>query len=600
MKDIMKNTSVIFITLVFSLVACSNSEKDVENPNNNSDEINEVTSVTKIISNISINISTDKATYLPGEKVTFVIDKLPSEALSIRYRTLDNIVAEVKLTTKTWTWTAPPADFTSYMVDLYSKNTDGSETIVGTIAIDVSSDWKRFPRYGFVSDYGKDKTSDVINTEMDWLCRCHINGIQFYDWHNKHHWPLGGTRTNPAESYRDIGNRTVYASTVKNYISAQHQRGMSAMFYNLCYGALDDATSDGVKDKWYSYCDVSHREKDCLALPDGWKSSIFITDPGNSEWQAYIAQRNDDVYANYDFDGYHIDQVGNRGIRYDYDGNRLNNPKGFASFIMAMKKAHPTKKLVMNAVAGYGAESIAGTNDVDFLYNEVWSDQPDFSDLKTIIDANNVYSNNTLKTVFAAYMSYDKANTPGEFNSGGVLLTDAVIFALGGSHLELGGDHNLCKEYFPNSTLKLRTTLKTSLMHYYDFMTGYENILRGTGSENQPVISCSSQKIASCNPKLGYIITYSKLVENMQIIHFLNFTKANSLSWRDLDGTMPEPPLLSTIAMQIKYSKKANKIWVASPDINGGVPQEITFIQKNGIIDFFLPSLKYWTMLVIE
>ncbi len=34
-------------------------------------------------------------------------------------------------------------------------------------------------------------------------------------------------------------------------------------------------------------------------------------------------------------------------------------------------------------------------------------------------------------------MNYNKADNRGEFNTPGILLTDAVMFALGGSHLEL-------------------------------------------------------------------------------------------------------------------------------------------------------------------
>ncbi len=58
-------------------------------------------------------------------------------------------------------------------------------------------------------------------------------------------------------------------------------------------------------------------------------------------------------------------------------------------------------------------------------------DEAGFKDLHTIIKANDQYGNHALKTVFAAYMNYDKAgSSTGEFNTPGVLLTDAVIFAL--------------------------------------------------------------------------------------------------------------------------------------------------------------------------
>ena len=60
-------------------------------------------------------------------------------------------------------------------------------------------------------------------------------------------------------------------------------------------------------------------------------------------------------------------------------------------------------------------------------------------------------------------MNYDLANNMGTFNTPGVLLTNAVIFALGGSHLELG-EHMLCKEYFPNSNLGMSSELQEAMV----------------------------------------------------------------------------------------------------------------------------------------
>ena len=94
-----------------------------------------------------------------------------------------------------------------------------------------------------------------------------------------------------------------------------------------------------------------------------------------------------------------------------------------------------------------------------------------------------------MKTVFAAYMNYDKAgSSTGEFNTPGVLLTDAVIFALGGSHLELG-DHMLCREYFPSTALQMNDVLKTAMIRYYDFMTAYQNLLRDKDTEAEISVS---------------------------------------------------------------------------------------------------------------
>ena len=595
---------ICLILFVVCFLACG----DKDSPDNGGEtggETGGVTDVTPVTSNLIVNLSTDKACYKPGEAVIFTADQIPGNT-KIRYRYLNKVIEEKDMTAATWTWTPPAIDFRGYMADLYQKESNGTEVIVGVIAVDVSSDWTRFPRYGFVAAFGGDKTEDKIKEEMAYLNRHHINGVQFQDWHNKHHWPLGGSRDKLDETYKDIANRTIYTSTVKNYIKVQHGFGMKSIFYNLCFGALNDAKDDGVKEEWYVFMNTDRTGKDSHQLPSSWKSDIYLLDPANTEWQEYIAQRNDDVYANIAFDGYQIDQLGNRGIRYDYSGRVVNFPRGYASFINAMKEKHPDKRLVMNAVSSYGGQQIAETGKVDFLYNEVWGDESEFKNLRSIIYANNVYGKYELKTVFAAYMNYNVANNKGLFNTPGVLLADAVMFALGGAHLELGGDHMLCKEYFPNDNLSMKEDLIDAMVHYYDFLTGYQNFLRDGGTENELEISCTNSRmnlavwVDKQNPQTGKVATLAKIVEGKQVIHLLNFTQANSVSWRDLNGDMPEPRLISDAILQFNAKEKISKIWTASPDAHGGASRELAFKQENGVVTFTLPSLKYWTMLVLE
>ncbi len=594
----------LFFSVLVLMSACSKTEEKSEGGGSTTGGTitGGTTDVTKVIDNLVVDLSTDKAFYKPGETITFTASTLP-QGTTVRYRSRNNVMSEQSLTSSSWTWTAPSTDYTGYLVDLYTTESDGTEVILGTIGVDVSSDWTHFPRYGFVATFDDTKRVDgKIEEEIEFLNRYHINGVQFQDWHNKHHWPLGGTRDNLYDVYKDIANRDVYTSVVKKYIDVIHSYGMNTMFYNLCYGALSDAAEDGVQEEWYIFKNSGRVDKDSHDLPASWKSNIYLLDPSNTDWQAYIGERNDDVYANFDFDGYQIDQLGDRGDRYDYYSNKVNLPRGYASFIEAMKQKHPTKKLVMNSVSSYGASAIAGTGLVDFLYNEVWEDEGSFSDLQTIVKANDSYSGNTLKTVFAAYMNYDKANGgSGYFNTPGVLLTDAVIFALGGSHLELG-DHMLCQEYFPQDALEMSDELKTSIVRYYDFLTAYENLLRdtNTSSEISALPSSSNVSINVWPPKKGAVSAYSKDVDGKQVIHLLNFVNADDLSWRDLNGTMPTPSTLSSIPLTLSESSKVKKIWVASPDFLAGASQELAFEQKDGVVTFELPNLKYWTMIVVE
>ena len=588
------------IALVILAVSCGKDPQGGENPgiNPGPGETNSVTEVIAVQSDITVDLKTDKAIYAPGEEVTFT-GNVPSDA-KIRYRHMGETIHEHAASGNQWTWTAPSADGQGYMVEVYRQRDEKTDLVLGTIAVDVSSDWTMFPRYGFVGDFGKNKLdAGVIEAEMEFLNRCHINGVQFYDWHNKHHWPLGGTMEKLDEVYKDIANRDVYNAAVKKYIDVQHSYGMKAMFYNLAFGVLDDARADGVKKEWNLYKKSGREDQDAHTLPGGWKSNIYLV---NAEWQNYLIERNKEVYHHLDFDGFHIDQLGSRGTRYDWNGKQVDLPSGYASFINAMKKAHPDKRLVFNAVSSYGSNRIAETGNVDFCYNEVWGSEEQFKDLYTIIKTNDMNSNHTLKSIFAAYMNYECSNR--EFNIPGVLLTDAVIFALGGAHLELG-DHMLCREYFPSQDVKMSPALKTLIVRYYDFMTAYQNLLRGESSKAEvqvEVVSTATRKVPFNNwpPKEASVTTYAKKIGGRTIINFLNFRTVDNLSWRDLKGTRPAPAKVIKSPVKIKYDAKATKVWVASPDQHAGAAQELAFTQENGYISVVLPSLEYWTMLVIE
>ena len=549
----------------------------------------------------SVKITANKACYSPGGQVTFTIDKTIQETVKVRYRHLAEVVGETELTGTTWTWTAPSADFTGYLVDIYKLKHDGKEQLYGSIAVDVSSDWARFPRYGFLSKYPQ-LTEASIKYVISDLARYHINGLQFYDWHYAHHKPLAGTPTNPDQVWKDIANRDTYFSTVKSYIDMAHSYNMKAMFYNLAYGALSNAASDGVSDQWYLYTDASHTNKDCLDLPAPmFKSKIWLLDPSNTGWQQYIASQNRDVYQVLNFDGYHIDQLGNRNrALYSYSGQVVDLQASFGSFISAMKSDQSVKKLVMNAVNQYGQQHIA-QSPVDFLYSEVWGPNDGYKDLAAVINDNNTFSGNTKNTVLAAYMNYDLANSTGFFNTPGVLLTNAVIFSFGGSHLELG-EHMLCKEYFPNNNLHMRGELRDAMIAYYDFLVAYENLLRDGGSGNKPEISCIDYQfgINEWPPLTGKVSVTGREVGSRQVIHLINFTSATSLNWRDNSGSQPAPQSFEKAKLKLNTTKSVKNIWVASPDSNNGTPVALSFSQAAGSVSFELPSLKYWDMVVVE
>ena len=578
----MKILYTLFFATTLSLFSCEKNDTPSNNP------------ITYGETYLKIDISTDKAVYTPGSTVRFSLASMPSGSYKVRYSYLGEVIKEEPLTSASWQWVTPANDYRGYLVEIYQE-AGGKQNTYGSIAVDVSSDWTKFPRYGFLSSYGK---NEPIEKNIDFMNRCHINGIQFYDWMYDHHKPLAGTPQNPANEWPDLFKRPTFLSTVRGYISAAHSKGMKAMFYNLAFGALKNAEADGVAKEWFLYKDNQHKEKDAHLLGDFARSSIYLTNPGNAHWQNYLAGRNSDVYAVFGFDGYHIDQLGGRGTVYDYNGNSVDLLPQYASFINAMKSTHPDKRLVMNAVGQYGQTEIAGTNKVDFLYTEVW-DEKTYDQLARIILDNYNRSNNQLKTVLAAYMDYEKSKNAGFVNEPGVLLTNAVIFAFGGAHLEIG-EHYLANEYFPNKNLQMKADLKKALITYYDFLVAYQNLLRDGGSYTSAQVTAENATIAAWPAAKDQIACVSKKVNNKEVIHLINFNGVTSMDWRDTNGTQKKPTTVTDLKTTVAVTAQPKKVWFATPDLFGGAPRAVEFTYNNNQITFTLPSLSYWDMVVIE
>lgn len=548
-------------------------------------------------------IQIDKAVYNPGDTVkmtlTFANDASGMK-LSLIYYHLSSVIARDTISLAGGTqynaaFIPPMNDYQGYLVQatLLSQNASIDSA---TIGLDVSSTWKRFPRYGFLSNYGSLASSDISGI-IDNLNRYHINGLQFYDWQYKHHQPLKGEPGNIAPYWNDIANRTNYLSTVQKYLSAAHARGMKTMAYNLLYGAYANASTDGVDNSWRIFKDQGHQTPDFYSLPSTWASNIYVMDPTNPAWVSYIDSAMQKVFLGLAFDGWHVDQLGDQGTCYNYSGKNIGMTAGFQSFL-TQSKDFLKVPLVCNAVNQYAQVNIALT-DVDFLYSEVWTPNDKYSDLVNILSNNSQYGNYPHATVLAAYVNRGLSTSSNYFNTSSVLFTDAVIFAAGGSHIELG-EHMLGNEYFPNSNLKMRPALSTALPKYYDFLTAYENILRDSLSGISIAVIGDSIPTVTWPPRAGYVWLFPRVKKNLFILHAINFTLATTMNWRDDTGTQSEPSKMQNIRLFIPLTKQIKNAWYASPDNASLAPQAVQYTQDNSGITVTLPSLKYWSTLVLE
>ena len=489
-------------------------------------------------------LTTDKAAYRPGERARFKLDLSkvqPNAKVIVHYRHLAEKIGEQKIKADgrqiSWDWTPPKEDGKGYMAEVFIT-AKGEVKDHMNIAVDVSSDWSKFPRYGYLADFHS-MNKEEMTAVIERLNRFHINGIQFYDWQYKHHEPLKQDGSLAASEWPDIANRPVAYDTIKGYIDLAHDKNMKAMNYNLLFGAYEGAEADGVKKEWALYKDPSQTNQDKHPLPDSWASDIMLYDPSNTEWQNYLIGKEIEVFRQLPFDGWHVDQLGDRGSLWNAKGESAKLTQGYVSFLKAAKEKLDVD-YVMNAVGQYGQAFLAPQAPLEFLYTEVWDGHPKYGSLKEIIDQNSKYSKNKLNTVLAAYMNYDLADTSGEFNTPGVLLTDAVIFASGGSHLELG-ENMLAKEYFPNRNLSIPSELEGQLIRYYDFLVAYQNILRDGLEESAAIVSGTGDVAVSASPEQGKIWSFAKRKNDSDIVHFINFSDAKTMDWNDAKGEQATP-----------------------------------------------------------
>ncbi|MBA4496445.1 glycoside hydrolase family 66 protein [Paenactinomyces guangxiensis] len=572
-------------------------------------------------------VSTDLPRYNPGQKVNITVNLANKTGVSLNNATatlyfnhLEKQIGSDKKTftlnhnesaTLSFSWLPPGTDFQGYLVEVWIKDSAGNIIDHLNTAVDVSSTWTKFPRYGYLSTYNA-QSAETSAKHVENLAKYHINALQFYDWHWKHHVPLSGSVDNPSETWKDVANRTVYKQTVVDYINAAHQSNISAMAYNLINGAFDGYETDGsgVKKTWGIFEDHTHNNQWGYPLPNGWSTSrIWFMNPANTEWQNYLINKHKDVFSAFNFDGWHVDQVGEwpNINKFDYNGFPIDQAEGFASFLRNAKAQLPNKSIVFNNVNTYGYEDTV-KRDVDILYMELWDDR-DFSNVKEFLDKQTTLSGGKA-SVFPLYMNYNyqekfSDSSPGYFNTPAVLLADAGIFAMGAQHLELGDNLNmLCHEYFPNKHLIMSEELKKKLLVLYDFAVAYENLLRDGLVNTSNRVELEGLP-SSTKSEANKVWTFTKAGKGYEVIHMINQLGINDPAIRDKEGTKPAPTAKTNVTVKYYYSNgPVTRVNYASPDYYNGKTYQIPFTtgsDTNGnYVEFTVPTLQYWDMVYIQ
>lgn len=369
-------------------------------------------------------VYTDKARYSPGNTVTITATITNNSgsswsgdvALDI-YHLETNIHATTQASTinngvttdVTFNWTAPATDYRGYLVEI-----DAGTLGTGITAVDVSSEFVKYPRYAYISEFGDDETALESAAKVDELAEdYHVNAWQFYDWmwrHDKFFKRTGGTID---ATWLDLFDREISWQTIQNQIDAVHDQNGKAMAYAMIYASRENYTTYGLDATWGLYEDALHSNQFDVDFGDG-STYLYLFDPQNTSWQNYIFDEYMDAIDTAAFDGIHVDQMGQRSNVYTYNGSSVDLATRFTPFLDQAKsilttnnssRDYLTFNIVDGTVDGWAANDVSTHADVDFVYSEIWHQSNSYKQLHDYIESLRSNSGNKA-VVLAAYMNY--------------------------------------------------------------------------------------------------------------------------------------------------------------------------------------------------
>jgi dextranase len=486
----------------------------------------------------------------------------------------------------------------------------GRVLTTASTAFDVGKHWTVAPRYGFLCDFSPDRT-DAEDT-LRQMAKYHINGVQFYDWQYRHDHLLP-----PEETFIDPLGRRLSLATTRALIEAAHRRGMAAMPYAAVYAA-SPAFFQAHQD-WALF----DEDGDPYIFGDEF---LYIMDPApGSPWTEHLLRQFETVLRRMDFDGIHLDQYGEPRSGFDAVGCPvdlaqalpafINRVKGLATAVKPGAAASSTTvyeaAVVFNAVKSWPLRTVAGA-DQDFVYIEVWPPRTTYLDLREVVlEAKQLSGGKPV--VIAAYIS------PTD-NLHGVLLADAILFAHGAAHIELGeGNGMLAGPYFPNWEA-MSPQVAQAVRAYYDFAVRYENLLYES-VDNTPELTdrfCledvptnlehlssprqSGVSEAASEHHSGTVWIIGQQKPGYQMIHLINLVGVSTVEWTETVQT--RPVLLKDLQARYYDSRQVNRIWLASPDFTTPQAMPLDFEpgwdSRGDYVEFTLPQLEYWDLVVIE
>ena len=554
---------------------------------------------------------------------------------------------------------------TGYLVTISVNDKSGSTLSSKRAGLSVEDDWTVFPRYGIVAGSPTDQNSILVKNleayrkELELMKSMNINSYFFYDAYNEATDPFPEGVDSFVQKWNTWSHTQVDTKAVKELVDQVHKSGAVAMLYNMISADSNPKNPAlPLAALAYNFYDSFGKKGEPMTYTIGNNPTQVYYDPANPDWQKYIAGVMKSAMDRMGFDGWQGDTIGdNRVTDYEHcnstdeaDSHMMSD--SYASFINAMKDLIGEKYYItINDVNGGNDDKLAKARQ-DVVYNELWTNggsvipgrmQVAYGDLKARID---MVRNKTGKSlIVGAYMEepgIDYTVPGGKATNGAgkdalagkplqadaTLLVDATVAAAGGYHMSIAALANanaalnvLQSAYYPTQYLSVAKDTIRKLYNYQQFITAYENLLRGEGVTNstQAVSTKNASGEILSKDALGVtgdqVWTFAKSGKGFSTVQMINMMGINA-GWHNEEGyadnKTPDAQENLTVRLSLagktaqEAAKIADQVYVTSPDdwatSSMKKAQASLETDENGqpVLVISVPKLTLWNMLYIK
>ena len=554
---------------------------------------------------------------------------------------------------------------TGYLVTISVNDKSGSTLSSKRAGLSVEDDWTVFPRYGIVAGSPTNQNSILVKNleayrkELELMKSMNINSYFFYDAYSESTDPYPEGVDSFVQKWNTWSHTQVDTKAVKKLVDQVHKSGAVAMLYNMISADSNPKNPAlPLVALAYNFYDSFGKKGEPMTYTIGDNPTQVYYDPANPDWQKYIAGVMKSAMDRMGFDGWQGDTIGdNRVTDYEHrnssdeaDSHMMSD--SYASFINAMKDLIGEKYYItINDVNGGNDDKLAKARQ-DVVYNELWTNggsvipgrmQVAYGDLKARID---MVRNKTGKSlIVGAYMEepgIDYTVPGGKATNGAgkdalagkplqadaTLLVDATVAAAGGYHMSIAALANanaalnvLQSAYYPTQYLSVAKDTIRKLYNYQQFITAYENLLRGEGVTNstQSVSTKNASGEILSKDALGVtgnqVWTFAKSGKGFSTVQMINMMGINA-GWHNEEGyadnKTPDAQENLTVRLSLagktaqEAAKIADQVYVTSPDdwatSSMKKAQASLETDENGqpVLVISVPKLTLWNMLYIK